>query len=273
MVLLLRRDVFVGLALSTSLQAYAASEVPAASATADKSSAEGSPAKAAAPEASADADADAASAGENLDVDAIKKKYWATGDESQLGVVQNRLYSKANKFQFGLAGGMAMSDPFLTLRPWSGSFGYNFNEFFALNAYGGKISSRASNALVTLREGEKEANTVIPKNYWGVEGMGSLLYGKLSLMGASIIYYDFYVTGGAGSFKTEWDRSLSLSAGVGQRFYVTRWLSLKVDYKALRYKETVKEKEKESEIGQVIGTRTNWTHTLMFGLDFLVGVF
>jgi hypothetical protein len=36
--------------------------------------------------------------GEKVDVSKITEKYWAQGEESELGVVQNRKYTSASKF-------------------------------------------------------------------------------------------------------------------------------------------------------------------------------
>src|SRR5262245_10788021 len=54
--------------------------------------------------------------GERVNVENIKQKYWARGDESELGVVQNRLYSKANKLELSLLGGILSTDPFLSVK-------------------------------------------------------------------------------------------------------------------------------------------------------------
>jgi outer membrane beta-barrel protein len=210
---------------------------------------------------------------EELDVENIKKKYWATGDESEMGVVQNRLYSKSHKFQFGLGTGTAISDPFLSLRPLAAFAGYNFNEFVGVNFNYMKVYSKASNALIKLREGLKEANTVIPYRFMGGEVTGSLLYGKLSLLGQKIIYYDLYLTGGAGQMKVETGNPFALTMGLGQRFYINRWFSLKADYKAIRYVETIVEKEVNPELHTVVGRRPNWTHTIVVGVDVLFGIF
>src|SRR4051812_36371765 len=53
---------------------------------------------------------------EQVNVENIKERYWARGNETELGVVQNRAYSKTNKLELGFLGGVAFSDPFLTLK-------------------------------------------------------------------------------------------------------------------------------------------------------------
>jgi len=220
----------------------------------------------------AQTDSNVASEAEAVDVDAIKKKYWATGDESQLGVVQNRLYSKSHKFQLGLAGGVAFSDPFLSLRTLGGSVGYSFTETWSVSVYGWKTFASPSSALAALRASGKEANTVLPSSFYGVDAVASVLYGKLSLVGRRIIYYDLFVTAGAGLTNTENGAEQTASLGLGQRFYVTQNFSLRADYHLQYYSETVKEKVITTSLGQVKGTRANFTHSLQVGVDVLFGI-
>ncbi len=209
---------------------------------------------------------------EAVDVEKIKTKYWAQGEESKLGVVQNRVYSKANKFQIGLLFSESISDPFLSIGNYGGSVGYNFNEYLGINAMAWQYKVKASNALNTLRDGGKQANTVEPKLFYGVEGTGSFLYGKLSLLGSAIVYYDMHVSLGSGFTKTENDpKSFTPTVGLGQRFYIGKLLALRMDYRVLSYQETVKEKEIITKIGEIQGTRRNYTHNLSLQIDFMFG--
>jgi hypothetical protein len=87
---------------------------------------------------------------QDADVGAIKERYWARGEESSLGVVQNRTYTKAGKVEIGLLGGVTLSDPFLSIQHAGGSLGYHFNEYFGLHAFGWKSFTSGSSALDTL---------------------------------------------------------------------------------------------------------------------------
>jgi outer membrane beta-barrel protein len=203
---------------------------------------------------------------EYLEVEKVKEKYWAQGEESQLGVVQNRLYSKAHKFHLGLMFGKAMNDPFLSTTLVGGNAGYSFNEFWALSLIGWSYNANASNALKVLRGGGKEANTIEPEWYGGAEATGSFLYGKLSLLGRKIVYYDMHFSVGSGVASTENDDSTyAFSAGIGQRFYITQWLSLKMDYRFQTYNATEVEKEITAKLGRVNGTIRQYNH--MIGLE------
>ncbi len=210
---------------------------------------------------------------EYLEVEKVKEKYWAQGEESQLGVVQNRTYSKARKVQIGVLAGRAMDDPFLSTAAYGANVGYNFNEFLGASLVGWKYSVKPSNALKTLQAGGKQANTVEPKQYLGSELTGSFLYGKLSLMGASIIYYDMHLTGGAGVTKTENDSAaFTGSVGIGQRFYITKNFSLRMDYRLQTFNATEKEKEITARLGEVNGRLRHYNHVLGLELNVMFGV-
>jgi outer membrane beta-barrel protein len=220
------------------------------------------------------ADAKAASASdesEKVNVENIKEKYWARGDESELGVVQNRLYSKQQKWELGVFGGFLTSDPFLAVKSAGASVGFHFSEVWGLHVMGWKAFSSPSSALDALREGGKEANTNPPGWYAGSEVSASILYGKLSLLGKKIIYYDLHLLGGAGVTNTESGTYLTPSLGLGQQIYINKFTSLKLDYRLMYYNETIHEKYITAKLGQEAGQRANWTNSITLGISFLIG--
>ncbi len=208
---------------------------------------------------------------EKVDVENIKEKYWARGDESELGVVQNRLYSKSHKFELGVFGGFMTSDPFLAVKGLGASLGFHFSEVWAFHLVGWKESASPSSALETLEGSGKKANTNLPQWFLGGEVAASILYGKLSLVGKKIIYYDMHLLGGAGATSTENGTYFTPHVGIGQQIYLNQWSSLRVDYRLQRYDERIREKEITPILGQDVGGRTNWTNTITFGVDFLFG--
>lgn len=207
---------------------------------------------------------------ERVDVNIIKKKYWAKGDQAELGVVQNRIYTKNKKFQIGLLAGISYSDPFLSIKTGGFTFGYHFNEFWGVNLIAMKTVVSNSSALTTFEENRgATANTNKPRYFVGAETTFSLLYGKLSVLGKSIIYYDFHLIGGLGLTDTESGKYMTPMAGLGQRFYLSRRISLRVDYRLMYYKETILEKEITTKLGQAVGDRGNFTNSITLGIDYL----
>jgi outer membrane beta-barrel protein len=216
---------------------------------------------------------------ERVNVENIKQKYWARGDESELGVVQNRTYSKDKKFEIGLFGGLITTDPFLSVKNTGASLGFHFSEYVEAKAFGYKSFVGPSSALDILRAPLSEGglgtntNTNDPKWYFGAEAAFSPIYGKLSVLGKAIIHYDLHVLGGLGVTGTESGNYVSPHVGIGQQIYLTQRLSLALDYRLMIYSETIREKVRPSAIGQDVGKRTNFTNTITLGLNFLFDPF
>jgi outer membrane beta-barrel protein len=266
--------IIVSLWVAGSLAAFGGlTSSPALGADADRSSSGGS---SAAPN-SLDA---VGSEAERLNIENIKQKYWARGDESELGVVQNRMYTKARKFELGVYAGVIATDPFLSVYSLNASLGYHFNEYLSVAVFGTKDWATPSSALVFLRNpypngAGSDTSTNEPKWFVGAEAMASVLYGKLSLVGKAIIHYDFHFLGGLGVTNTESGKYFTPSFGVGQQFYITRWMTLRTDYRLMIFNETILQKvgSPSSPVGTPIGSRTNFSNSVSVGLSFLIDPF
>jgi len=209
---------------------------------------------------------------EQVDVEAVKKKYWARGDESELGVVQNRLYTKEGRIGLSLMGGLVSTDPFLDVKLVGASVGYHINEYLGVYLLGWKYYARPSSALKTFeRASGATANTNKPNSYFGAEVAGSLIYGKLSLLGKKIIYYDLHFLGGLGLLSTASGSSYSPNLGIGQSIWISRHLAFRIDYRLMPFKEDIIEQVRPSRLGQVVDSRTNWNNVVTLGATFLFG--
>ncbi len=209
---------------------------------------------------------------DKVNVDAIKEKYWAKGDEIEMGVVQNRTYTKARKFELGIFGGIISSDPFLDIKSGGASFGYHFNEYFGASIIGWKSFVSPSSALRTFETTRgATTNTNEPRAFYGAEGSASLIYGKLSFIGSAILHYDLHLLAGAGVTNTESGNYATGIIGIGQQLYIANAFSVRIDYRAMPYKESIREKVITNKLGTEVGTRMNWSNSVTFGLTYLFG--
>jgi outer membrane beta-barrel protein len=227
------------------------------------------------PTPSSTASSDSTTNAERVDTEAIKEKYWARGDETEIGVVQNRLYSKAHKVEFQIIGGIISSDPFVSTYSLGGRLGYHFSEYFSAHLLAWKSWASPSNAQTVAGSSAVEIgtafNTDYARSYYGGEFQASLLYGKLSLVGKAIIYYDLHFLAGLGDTDTESGNNFTQSVGIGQQFYVSKRVSVIFDYRLMHYKDTLLNKTVPSELDQPAGVRTNWTNSISLGFGFLFG--
>lgn len=214
---------------------------------------------------------------ERVEVDNIKEKYWARGEQSELGVVQNRLYSKENKIELGTFGGLISSDPFLSTKNVGFSLGFHFSEYLAVHALAWKAFTSPSSALTTFEDKvHATTNNNPPRSYYGIEGSASMIYGKLSLLGKSILYYDMHVMAGVGSTNTDTSKRFgnyfTPHIGIGQQVFLSNYMCMRIDYRLMEYREHLTEKNITPKLGEDVGVRTNWTHAVTMGVTFFIGV-
>ena len=201
---------------------------------------------------------------ERIDVQSMKKRYWTVGNEDLMDVVQNRQYTKKGRIETAVRYGFYSDDPFQDMKSVGFSLGYHFNEFFSLHGTYASISSSASSAFNQAVANRPQPFTPIvnpPKNFMGLEGRGSLMYGKLSLLGNAIFYYDFNFALGAGKLSNQLlDGPTAIYGGFGQEFYMNRTFFLTVDYRVLKHTD------KFPATGNVSGTRSVTSNWIQLGI-------
>jgi outer membrane beta-barrel protein len=214
---------------------------------------------------------------EEADVQKIKEKYWARGNEAEVGVVQNRLFSKRHKVELDLTAGGLNGDPFLSTVMLNGELGYHFTEFFSVHAIFGYAFVSPSSALQTLQSQQNTTtNTNNPKYFLASEARASLLYGKISLLGSAILYFDAYLTAGPGYINTESGGDFLLMGGIGQQIHITQTFALDISYRMLWYNETIIGKVSSgpnANLGQNLGRRSNVSNLLTIGFTVLLDPF
>lgn len=219
-----------------------------------------------------EADTSQEKSAEKVNVDSIKEKYWARGDQSEMGVIQNRTYTKAGKWELGVFGGTILTDPFLNVNNLGLDLGYHISEYFSVSALLWRSSASNSSALNTFQATEgASTNYNKPRGYYGLEASGSFLYGKLSLMGNSIIYYDMHLLGGLGLTDTVNGQYLTPDIGLGQQVYLSKAVSVRLDYRFMYYHEAIVQNVIIEQLGQTVGYRNNFSNVITLGVSFMFG--
>ncbi len=206
---------------------------------------------------------------EHVDVQKVKERYWTKGEEAELRVVQNRTYSKDHKIELGFFYAFISSDPFLSIKAVGGTIGYHFHEFLGFNILGFKDFVGPSSALDTLKNQlQVTANNNYPDYFIGGKISFSPVYGKLSVLGQSIVYYDLHLLAGGGVTKTESGSYPTPLVGIGQQIYLAKSITLRMDYRLTYYKETLVQKADPSKMGTSAGKRDNYSNDIFIGLTF-----
>ena len=202
--------------------------------------------------------------GEAADVSKVTEKYWAEGKESELGVVQNRRYSNEGHVEIDLLTGSISSDPFLSTASYGGSIGYHLTPNLSFHAIAWRSNAQDSDAYRQLRVEAPSADLYrnLPKGFYGLQVNENLLYGKASLFGKMIIYVDLFVLGGAGMTSSDTGTNFTPFIGIGQKIHLNSFAVLHLDYRIMRYSESVKN------TAGATHERTNVTDAVSLGLGF-----
>ena len=182
---------------------------------------------------------------ERIDVQSMKRRYWTVGNEDLMDVVQNRRYTKKGRWEIGIRYGFWSDDAFQDQKTIGGSVGYHFNEFLSLHAFYAAISAsnnQAYAAAIQASVSPSNPGGVRPvtnpgKSVAGVEARGSLIYGKLSLLGSKIFYYDFNTAIGLSQDKATDGSSIGYFFGFGQQFFLSKTWFVVVDWRLMFHKD------------------------------------
>jgi outer membrane beta-barrel protein len=201
---------------------------------------------AAAPAASSTPAAGADKSGK-MDVSDLEKKYWAAKD-TDFNVVQNRLFSKANRLALTLNYGMYVSEPWSQGPTYGANLNYFFSERYGIELAYSKTDSQDNDATQSLKANQGGApNHDKMKGYYGVGFNWVPFYAKMSVLNSSIIYFDMSFTPGVGIMQYQQQKddgnvdktAPAVSLAVTQHFFLTKWLALRLDYKNFWYNQEV----------------------------------
>ena len=174
---------------------------------------------------------------DKLDIKKLEEKYWAAKDDD-FSVVQNRRYTKAERYFLTLSGGVPFNDPHSTGTITSASLGYYFNERWGIEA---------TYASATLKDNDSVSqfvNTygVIPnynvlKSNIFIGGNFVPFYAKMSMMDKSIIYFDMGINLGLGTINYDIAQlegpisksALGLKFAVFQQIFFTENFALRAE--------------------------------------------
>ncbi|MEK2644979.1 outer membrane beta-barrel domain-containing protein [Bdellovibrio sp. BCCA] len=140
---------------------------------------------------------------DKLDIKKLEQKYWAAKDDD-FSVVQNRRYTKAERFYLTASAGIPFNDPYSTGSIVSGSLGYFFNERWGLEATYNSANLKDNDAVKQFVDsyGAIPDHNILKSSYF-LSGIWVPFYAKMSVVDKAIIYFDMGLSVGAGNLDYE----------------------------------------------------------------------
>ncbi len=193
--------------------------------------------------------------GFDLDPSEIRGK----SSKEPVTVLQNRYFLKQYRPEVGFSLGMIMDEAYLDTQTYGVRTGFFMNEWLglevqmlktavsdsddrtALNSLkyrpldSGNDATNANGEEVTVSP-DPEVNAIHGMTDFNV--IAAPFYGKLNMMNKAIIYTDLYVTGGFSRIETDQGDKNAISLGIGERFYIGKTWSVRIDFRDRIFTET-----------------------------------
>ncbi len=181
-----------------------------------------------------------------------------------VSVLQNRYFLKAFRPEFGMMAGQVIDEAYLDTSLAGGRVGMFFNEWLGVDIQMARTTVRDSadrtalNSVKYLPLPERDASgNAIPADptaeqrvvtpdpevnavhaMQDVTAVAAPFYGKLNLLNKWIVYTDLYFTSGYTRVETDQGTKNGMSFGVGQRFYLGKAVSVRIDARDRIYRES-----------------------------------
>lgn len=179
---------------------------------------------------------------DKVDLKQLEEKYWAAKDDD-LGVVQNRAFTKEKRFFGSLTTGPLINDEWVVGNINSVSLGYFFNEQWGVEIaqQSGSLKKNDGVDEIARRNGLQPDHNIFV-GATTLYGMWVPFYGKMSLLDRKIIYFDMQFALGLGqvSYENQLDvteranerqATMGLSLDVTQHYFFTEHFAVRVDLK------------------------------------------
>lgn len=174
---------------------------------------------------------------DKLDIQKLEQKYWAAKDDD-FSVVQNRKYSKAQRFFLTGAVGTTFNDAYSEGTLLGINAGYYFNERWGLEFSYAKGELKDNDAVAKFpANGVKPDHNKHDSSYF-FTGSFVPFYAKMSVLDKAIIYFDMGVNLGVGmnNYKVQRDTgevsesSPALRLSVFQQIFFTEHFAIRADF-------------------------------------------
>lgn len=181
------------------------------------------------------------------------KQIRAKTKEKPVSVLQRRYFKKTLRPEFGLLFGNFLNEAYTVTEKRGVRAGLFFTEWLGLELQYIDTSISSSddkNALTKLKfkkrdpEPGEEDTLVSPEpeinkihSVFDTNVILAPFYGKLNLLDLIIVYTDLYVAFGAAQLDTDQGAKTAVSFALGQRFYVFKSLSFRIDFRNYSFSE------------------------------------
>lgn len=221
-----------------------------------------------------------------VNVEGLEKRYWAPKDK-KFSVVQNRTYTKTKKLALTFMPGLMLNEEFSEGFSLDFGVGYMFNDRWGLEFNYQHVLLDDNDAQEQINNIGGFANHGKITDYIGVTGKWMPFYAKMSFLSKRIIYFDMTlgVTAGMTIYEQQLSEGPTVAAlgldedsesaftfgfEVSQSFYLSKRLTLRVDYKHRWHNQEIIDGSTLSNIKGKVEDRLEDNLSLNVGVTYLL---
>lgn len=188
--------------------------------------------------------------------------------------VKNRNVKDFGTFDFGFFGGLALTEPISNTTKFGVNLNYHFNETHSLGILWAKNSSGLSKDAQGIKDdyGLDYGRAPYPEYTLMADYNFKAFYGKLSFTSNSVVNTSIYASVAGGTVKYIHKSYPALALGLGERFYMTNQLSLKIDLRFYAHQAPIPFKKNALKATDPVPQYSDFEERLTYTTNLEVGL-
>ena len=168
----------------------------------------------------------------------VQAKKEEQANQQLIRVLQRRPFLRKKRYEVSPEIGMLVNDSLVNAVSFGGRFSYHLSEIIAVSVGGAATISSETGLFEKVIE-DYAVFPEVSKLLWrfNADYQYAFLYGKFALFNTWIIAWDTVASLGAGAVQSELAIHPTFTAGLSQRFFMTRWFTLNLGIQDFMYLE------------------------------------
>jgi outer membrane beta-barrel protein len=146
--------------------------------------------------------------------------------------VQRKVFLKKSRVEIFPQFSLDLNDPFFQHFIVGAAVGFHLADSMSVEVRGGATIAKMKQSAIRFVRTETDSLLENPpefKYHADIDFLWAPFYGKISLFSEAILHFDTYLTAGPGIFGTDAGLNPAANIGIGQRYFITDWLTARVE--------------------------------------------
>lgn len=156
----------------------------------------------------------------------------------RIKAVERKAFLKKSRVEIFPQFGLDLNDPFFQHMLVGAAVGFHVADSLAFELRGSAVVASIKSSAIRFVRTETDSllkNAPELQYHADLDVVWAPLYGKISLFSEGILHFDTYITAGPGIFGTDAGINPAVNFGLGQRYFITDWLTARLEIRDYLY--------------------------------------